>query len=357
MANEQAKAFVDQATQSLQNSQFQQALDLVDQAIAIEPGASDSHVLRGICLSQLGQPDAATDAFRKAIMLSPYNAKAYYNLAVHYNALGNKKEAAELAREAVGVDPRHAAAKQFLIQLEAELSGPARAPTGVRDDAINPYDTIPTQSSGQAQTPPAEDQRPASGLKQSETTSQSSSAGAQNLPPPAASDMPHVSAAPGQTRPAAPIAPTGSPYAQASGGQFSPGGYTRPGYEQSAHSLPWIENMGGGWAAIGWVLSGVSLVLMIIAYAMAFSMIQSMFTGAGSHAPGNISTNYNAMMMNPLGIVGLFVRVLCLLWIILDIVDRRAGWGWVVALVILGCCCGVPWLIIPIYLVAGRKVL
>src|ERR1019366_2120293 len=63
MANEQAKAFVDQATQSLQNSQFQQALELVDQAIAIEPGASDSHVLRGICLSQLGQPDAATEAF------------------------------------------------------------------------------------------------------------------------------------------------------------------------------------------------------------------------------------------------------------------------------------------------------
>src|SRR5580704_6801854 len=145
MANEQAKAFIDQATQSLQNSQFQQALDLVDQAIAIEPKASDSYVLRGICLSQLGQPDAATEALRKAIMLSPYNAKAYYNLAVHLNGLGNKKEACELAREAVGVDPRHAAAKQLLLQLEAELSGPASGPTGVGPDSSSMYDPTSEQ--------------------------------------------------------------------------------------------------------------------------------------------------------------------------------------------------------------------
>src|ERR1019366_2201872 len=145
MANEQAKAFVDQATQSLQNSQFQQALELVDQAIAIEPGASDSHVLRGICLSQLGQPDAATEAFRKAIMLSPYNAKAYYNLAVHQNALGNKKEACELAREAVGVDPRHAAAKQFLTQLETELMRPPPGATRVGPESASMYDPLSPQ--------------------------------------------------------------------------------------------------------------------------------------------------------------------------------------------------------------------
>lgn len=342
MANEQAKAFVDQATQSLQNSQFQQALDLIDQAIAIDPGISDAHVLRGICLSQLGQPDAATEAFRKAIMISPYNSKAYYNLAVHYNGLGNKKEACELAREAVGVDPRNGSAKQLLLQLEAELSGPARAPTGVRDDAVNPYDPIPTQASGAAPTspPPIDDQRPESGLKASET------------PAP-----PHVSAAPGQARPTAPgapTAPTGSPYAPPSGSQFSPTGYTRPGYDQSAHSLPWIENMGGGWTALGWGLSAVSFLILVVVVLVNLSTFQGAFAaGASSHA----TSSYNTVLFSPVGIIDFLVRLLCMFWIVFDVIDRRAGWGWVVALVLFGCCCCIPWIIIPIYMVGGRKVL
>ena len=345
MANEQAKAFVDQATQSLQNSQFQQALELVDQAIAIEPGASDSHVLRGICLSQLGQPDAATEALRKAIMLSPYNAKAYYNLAVHQNALGNKKEACELAREAVGVDPRHAAAKQFLAQLETELMRPPPGATGVGPDSASMYDPLSPQ-------PPAPTARPGS----QDLHSPTARPGNQDLPPQATSDMPHVSAAPGQARPPAPGAPatpTGNPYAQQSGSQFSAAGFQRAGYDQPAHSLPWVGNMGTGWTAAGWVLSGLSFLMVVLIVATMFSTFQALFAAGGAPTASTRGT----FASNPLVIVEIFLRVCCLLWMLFDVVDRRAGWGWVVGLVILGCCCGFPWIIVPIYLIGGRKIL
>ncbi|MHB8635824.1 MAG: tetratricopeptide repeat protein [Fimbriimonadaceae bacterium] len=337
MANEQAKAFVDQATQSLQNSQFQQALDLVDQAIAIEPGASDSHVLRGICLSQLGQPDAATEALRKAIMLSPYNAKAYYNLAVHYNALGNKKEACELAREAVGVDPRHAAAKQFLTQLEAELSGPPSGPTGVGEESSSMYDPTSVQ-------PPA----PVRTGSQDLASQSAGRTGAHDLPPLAGqSDMPHVSPAPGQPRTTAESAPPPSVNAgsRSVGGQFSPAGYTRPGYEQPASSLPWVSNMGGAWIAIGIVIAVLPLICWFINLGLVMAALNSR------------STDFQQMGAGASGafwVVYLLSVPLSVLWMLCDTLDRRSGFWWI-ALAVPGACCCLNFIVMPIYMAAGRK--
>lgn len=331
MINEQAKAFLDQATQSLQNSQFQQALELVDQAIALDPKASDAQVLRGICLSQLGQPDAATEAFRKAIMLSPYNAKAYYNLAVHQNSLGNKKEAAELAREAVGVDPRHNAAKQLLMQLEAEIAGPAHMPSGTHETPVDPEHPFIQHS----HNPGAQDlpgQAPAAPGHESPGA------------PPAAAHPPQAGAAAGPP-------PGASPYSQPAASQFSPQGYTRPGYDQPAHSLPWVGNMGTAWTTIGWVLAVITFVLFAAQIATGWSAFQSALA-AGAN---NVGTNYNGMMASPLGLIDLFARLACVFWIVFDVIDRRANWGWVVALIILGCCCCLPFVILPIYLATSRR--
>ncbi|HLK16026.1 MAG TPA: tetratricopeptide repeat protein [Fimbriimonadaceae bacterium] len=340
MANEQAKAFIDQATQSLQNSQFQQALELVDQAIAIEPGASDSQVLRGICLSQLGQPDAATEAFRKAIMLSPYNAKAYYNLAVHYNGLGNKKEACELAREAVSVDPRHAAAKQLLLQLEKELAGPVHGPTGTGGELPGAYDNV--------QAPPRPGQMPNEPGGILEPHSAASEAPAPGAPP--AQPRPPTETAPPAGGPYTP--PPSGPYAPTGGSQFSPAGYQRPGYDQPAHALPWVEGMGSGWVAIGWIIAALSLVLFGVLVVTYISVFQQAFQNGANSAATNSSMN--TIALGPLGLFFLFVRVLGLFWFLFDVMDRRTGWGWFVVYVIL-CCCGFPWIILPIYILAGRK--
>src|SRR5688572_28332388 len=118
MSEEQAKQFLDQATQSLQSGQFQQALELVDQSIALKGDDAEAHILRGIALSQTGQPDVATESFRKAISLSHNNPKAYYNLAVHLYSRGQKSESIEMAREAVRLDTKHAGARDLVTRIE-----------------------------------------------------------------------------------------------------------------------------------------------------------------------------------------------------------------------------------------------
>ncbi len=327
MANEQAKAFIDQATQSLQNSQFDKALELIEQAIAIEPGSSDSFVLKGICLSQLNQPDAATDAFKQAILLSPYNPKAYYNLAVHMNALGNKKEAMEFAREAVGVDPRHTGARQLLSSLEQELSGAKEDFVKDRIDVRPPTQAAPPPGSGA----PDPQLRPPTGPPPSQASRPGPTPPAQKGEP----AKPYV--APANANPYAGINPTS---------QFSNQGFNRPGYQPQAGAIPWVENMGTAWTVIGWVVAA-SWGLLLIAW---FSIVQSVMT--------NPPKTPDEMMQRgalPLDILGLCVMFATLFWMILDTMNRRKS-GWWVAGTVVSCCCGTNLILMPIYLLVGRKV-
>jgi hypothetical protein len=321
MANEQAKAFIDQATQSLQNSQFQQALELIDQAIAIEPNVSDTHVLRGICLSQLGQPDAAVEAFRKAMLLSPYNAKAYYNLAVHYNSLGQKKEAADLAREAVGVDPRHSGARQLLGQLEQELMGVSNDPVGEIIDVA----------------PKKAPMAPPPGV--SDSSSMPPSARPPQTAPPSAQSRP-------QSGPGNPPAAGANPYGDAKAtGQFSHQGFNRPGYVAPTSALPWVSGMGKAWVGIAWFLFFCWIPLIIAFVNICMAVINEKIQD-----PQKIM----ALGGGVVDVLYLLVGVLTLFWMICDTLDRRAS-GWWVAGLVVSTCCGLNILLFPIYLLVGRR--
>ncbi len=120
MAEEQAKQFIDQATQSLQSGQVAQALELADQAVALSPNNAEAHLLRAIALSQSNQPQAATDAFRQSITLGPDSAKAYFNFAVHLYSQGQKVEASSMAQEAARLEPSHAGARDLILRIESE---------------------------------------------------------------------------------------------------------------------------------------------------------------------------------------------------------------------------------------------
>jgi protein O-GlcNAc transferase len=64
-----------------QRGRLTDALREFDAAAALQPGASDVHVLRGLTLESAGQQDAAVAAFRKALSLDGQNpVKAYYVL-------------------------------------------------------------------------------------------------------------------------------------------------------------------------------------------------------------------------------------------------------------------------------------
>jgi hypothetical protein len=341
MSQEQAKQFIDQATQSLQSGQFQQALELLDQAIALNPNDSESHVLRGICLSQSGQPNEATESFRRAIMISPYNPKAYYNMAVHQYSLGNKVEALEMAREAVKVDGRHTAARQLMTSIEGELSASV-SPLGTRPNNPNDplSDPIPT-------APPVDNtgMPPGVGGAMTQPTGDL-------LPPPTQPEAPRPMAPPSQApgpygAPQAPQSP--NPY----GAPQGPQGYYRQGYEQSSeHSIAWIGNMGGAWTTIGWLVAVISLVGVA---GIVILTIQAM----GAMGPGGNPDLVRAQLEQSPGIMLIRVATLVslvggILFMVLDLVDRRGNFLWLIPQVICGCCGG-TFLILPIYLLAGRK--
>lgn len=270
--SEQSSQFIQQATQALQDGNFQAAIELVDQALASEPNNSDALVLKGIAQAQSNQPDAASQSFRSAISADPSNPKAYYNLATHLYQVNQKAEAIAMAQEALRIDPRHAAARELLTLLEQEQTG-----------AGQPIET------------------------------------------------------PGGTT--APTTP-----------------YVRPGYDQKAPgSVAFVEKMGKNWTAIGWTLSLMSLAVFIFALATLLPMYIEMFSDMSK------AQTVAQQMQSRLGpgyyilsIVGWIIRIGVIGWSILDMVNRRGNYLWLIA--ILPCsCCGMEWLTLPLYLLLGRK--
>ena len=317
MAQEQIRQFIDQATQSIQGGQFEGALRLIDQALEIEPKDADALILRGICLSQTGQPVAATEAFQQAITSDPTSAKARYNLAVHQYAQGQKREALQSAREAADRDATHAAARQLISTIEAELnlnpmSGPNPNDPLSMPPVAPPIENSPANPYTTASVPPVE------------TPSQPTMPG-----PPTT-----VGPAPGAPSPAQ------NPY------------YKFPGAEP-AHSLPFIETMGGVWTGIGWFLVIFDLAMFAAALAIFFPIMSEAMAGSGN--PAQLQARIEAMpAATVLQIGGWASKLLIIGYSILDIIDRRGNFIWLIPNVICTCC-SFGWLTMPIYMLAGRN--
>jgi len=345
LSAEQAKQFLDQATQSLQGGQFEQALELAEQAIGLAPENSEAFVLKGIALSQLSRPDESTESFRHAIMLAPYNVKAYFNLAVHYYALGQKVPAEEMAREAVRIEPKHAGARDLLGRLELEklaatqeqnqrpvsphdpLAGPGAQP---------PFGHTPRETPG---APPPQAQPPA----QPPVVSQPSEAGPGPQPPDPIPPPSQAPAPPPEARPAAP-APSAPPP-----------GYYRPGYQQPAtHSLTFVENLGKAWDSAGWGLAVFSTIVGIVSL-VRFSVLMAQYNWdifALNKAQQNVLGMSGGDIL--LNLIFMFLLLMSFVWLMMELTDRRGNWLWLLPFIICCCCYGYgP--VMMIYLWKGRE--
>jgi tetratricopeptide (TPR) repeat protein len=120
MSNDPAREFIEQATQAVQAGQFENAVQLVDRSIALNPSDPDAHILKGVALSRLGRNEEATAELRSAIQLAPSSSKAFYNLSVHYYGIGEMDRALEMSREAVRLDPGHGPARELITRIEGE---------------------------------------------------------------------------------------------------------------------------------------------------------------------------------------------------------------------------------------------
>ena len=318
MAQEQTRQFIEQATQSIQGGQFQGALSLIDQAIALDPGDADAHILRGICLSQTGQPAAATDAFNQAISLDPSSAKAKYNLGVHQYALGQKQEALRSARDAANLDPAHSGARQLISNLEAELAAPARPASANHNDPLAQPPVIPTPALPATPAPQA-----------NPYASQGYSGEAPQVQP----SMP--------TPP-----PPGAHPTQAQ----NP--YMKSAYEGPAHSIPLVESLGTAWIVIGWGLALLSLLSVIFYVLIVVEVVRSGNFNDPQALEAAMKANGGLMMATQVTYYGSLLGII--IWSIMDLIDRRGNFIWLIPNMICTCCGG-GWITLPIYILAGRN--
>ncbi len=290
MSDDQTQSFIEQATQSLQSGQLNQALDFANQAILLNPQAADAYVIKAVALAQMHQSAEATGAFEDALRIQPDNAKTRFNFAVHLVHQNQKPEAIAQASEALRLDPSHAGARQLLGQLEADMGigGQPRPPEGA-------------------------------------------------VPPP-------VQGAPGPEQPYGANPYQQNPYGSPYGGPNQP--YVRP--QQSGHNVALVEQIGTKtWTGIGWGFVAAWFILFIIGIVTAGPEIARAFNEGmtGNARPG-------PAMGNPIQTVLSWILSLgALTWMIVDIVDRRSNWVWLVFYVL--CCCCAP--VQVLYMALGRK--
>lgn len=121
MPNEEAKSFLEQATTAVHSGQYEQALDLVERCLTLDPDNYEALLVRGIALSQTNQPEVATETFRRAIRIQPATAKGHYNLAVNLYGLGRKDQALEAVKKSLELDPSHESSHSLRQTLERDL--------------------------------------------------------------------------------------------------------------------------------------------------------------------------------------------------------------------------------------------
>lgn len=122
MSGFDANALLREATERLQNSDFQGALVQADSALALDGGLAEGWMLRGVALSGLGRKGEASESFQKALSLDPQSAKIRYNFAVHLHRAGELDSATRLLEEILQTEPTHEQARALLSTIRAAAS-------------------------------------------------------------------------------------------------------------------------------------------------------------------------------------------------------------------------------------------
>jgi predicted O-linked N-acetylglucosamine transferase (SPINDLY family) len=124
-----------------QMKNHQLAVDLIDQAIAINSSNADAYFNRGNALKELGRLEAAIASYDKAILLNPRYINAYGNRGIALQKLGRLPEAVASYDKAIGLAPDNAPA-HYNRGLALQELGQYEAAIASYDKAIgfNPHD-------------------------------------------------------------------------------------------------------------------------------------------------------------------------------------------------------------------------
>jgi Tfp pilus assembly protein PilF len=112
-----------QQEQAPDKQAVQQASDLLEKAVAIDPKCGEAYLQLGIISSSKRSFDTAIDFYKKAIAANPQLADAHYRLAMIYDRTGQPSKARQelllhdqiKQQQAEAVERQRREVKQFLI--------------------------------------------------------------------------------------------------------------------------------------------------------------------------------------------------------------------------------------------------
>lgn len=157
-----------------------------------------------------------------------------------------------------------------------------------------------------------------------------------------------VSLIEGEQAPPTAAAPPETPY----GTPYSAPEY-RQGYDQPAHAIQFVGNLGPKWLNLGWGLVAASAAVFVISWIMVGPQVMEQIQAAMKDPQAAQAMRNNVGNLG-LSIVSWIIQIGTLVWMVLDIADRRGNWLWILPFAIC-CCCGMQWLVMPIYFLNGRK--
>ena len=122
-----AQAAFEQALGLLQNGKNNEALAVIESAIAAGVSDPSLYNLKGLANSELGRDEEAEQSFRTVIRLDPKSAMGYTNLGVLLSKGGRLEDATAAFREAHTLDPKHFTALLGLGTCLEAMQKPAEA--------------------------------------------------------------------------------------------------------------------------------------------------------------------------------------------------------------------------------------
>ncbi|MBN2184872.1 MAG: tetratricopeptide repeat protein [Candidatus Krumholzibacteriota bacterium] len=98
----EAKKLNNAGVMNYHNGQYEHALELFKEAVAIDDSFTEAHNNLGLTYTEMNQEEKATESFKKAIELDPELGATYNNLGYVFYRTGSYVEAVEMYNEAIG---------------------------------------------------------------------------------------------------------------------------------------------------------------------------------------------------------------------------------------------------------------
>ena len=97
---------VSQANELYRQGEYQDAIEMYQAALALQPSDLKARNNLGIAYMQIGMDDRAIAAFEEVLRLDSTYGLAYYNLACLHARAGNAADAADFLQQAAAIEPR-----------------------------------------------------------------------------------------------------------------------------------------------------------------------------------------------------------------------------------------------------------